>query len=303
MPLIGLHDFLKQYETAKPPQAPIAVFDCDGTVIKGDIGEAMFYRQVENFLLLVNPANIWIDHPKRQELDTLYTAVASLTPDKRLADRRFISLAETLLEWYFDQLSDGKTEKACSDIVRLFAKYSEEEISRFAQETINKELAAPLGTKRIGKHSIPTGIRYIEESLSLLRRLQQLGFEIWAVSGSNVWGVRAVFERLGIPRSRIIGIELQSAKGVFTPKVQTPVPVLEGKTTTLRRFIQQAPTIVVSDSIYDLPLFSYASHVRVLINSGMETSYTFFKEANVVRDQSWFVVENPTIRGDLPVNA
>ena len=35
---------------------PLAVFDCDGTVIQGDIGEAMLYHQLEHFLFRVSPA-------------------------------------------------------------------------------------------------------------------------------------------------------------------------------------------------------------------------------------------------------
>jgi phosphoserine phosphatase len=294
-----LQDFLEHYKRAKPTTPPIAVFDCDGTIIKGDIGEAMFYRQVENFQLRVNPANIWLDHPRRDELDTLYNALAAMPHQKRLADRRFVSFAEALLEWYFDQLSDGETEKACSDIVRLFAKYSEEETSQLARETFADESSAPMSAKRIGKHSIPVGIRYIEESVHLLRALQQLDFDVWAVSGSNVWAVRSVFEQLGVPRDHIVGIDLHSSNGAFIPKVQTPVPVLDGKEKALRQFTATPPVIVVSDSIYDIPLFQYSSNLKVLINSRMETSYTFFKEGEIVRDESWVVIESPTVTEEV----
>jgi phosphoserine phosphatase len=276
-----------------PP--PLVVFDCDGTIIHGDIGEAMFYRQVENFRLRVNPANIWLDHPRREELDTLYTALASLPPDKRNADRRFVSFVEMMLEWYVDQLAAGKTEKACSDIVRLFARFSESEVQQLARATLTDELAAPIGLRTIGKHSISQGIRYIAESVALLRALQKRGCEIWAISGSNTWSVQAVFEPLGVPRKRIIGIDLQSAGGSFLPKVNLPVPVLEGKVDTLRQFTPIKPTIVVSDSVYDAALFTHATEMRILINSRMENSYTFFKEAHIHHDDSWVVIEKPTL--------
>jgi phosphoserine phosphatase len=290
--LEGLFARLDGKATSRPP---LAVFDCDGTIIHGDVGEAMFYRQVENFFLRVNPANIWLDHPRRDELDTLYTALASLPPDKRNADRRFVSFAEMMLEWYFDQLAAGKTEKACSDIVRLLARFSESEVQQLARDTVADEFASPIGVRKIGKHSVPRGLRYIAESVALLRELQHRGFDVWAISGSNTWSVHAVFEPLGIPRDHIIGIDLQSSKNTWLPKVNLPVPVLEGKVEALRQFTPIKPTIVVSDSVYDAALFTHATDMRILINSRMENSYTFFKEAHIHHDDSWVVIEKPTL--------
>lgn len=282
-------------------EAPTAVFDCDGTIIQGDIGEAMLYYQIEHFLLRVDPANVWLDHPRREELSTLYTLLAALPPDRRMQDRRFVSFAEMVVEWYFDQLQEGKTEKACSDIVRLFARFSEQEVHEIAAATMREELASPLTVRRFGRFTVPKGVRYIAEAVELLKELQRAGFEIWAVSGSNTWSVREVFEPLGVPRDHIIGIDLQVASNVFSAKVRTPVPVLEGKVHALQRAGAAAPLIVVSDSIYDLPLFAYAKELKILINSRMETSYTFFKESNIVQDETWMVVEKPTLLHDVPI--
>ncbi|MBI5474525.1 MAG: haloacid dehalogenase-like hydrolase [Ignavibacteriae bacterium] len=291
----SLAQYLQRFENSVQSKAPVAVFDCDGTIIKGDIGEAMFYYQVEHFLLRVNPANIWLDHPKRDELDNLYTALSTLPIDKRKHDRRFVSFSEMMVEWYFDQLMEGKTEKACSDIVKLFTKYSAEEVERIAARTLTEELSSPVMVSKIGKHTVPKGIRYIREAVDLLKELQRLGFDIWAISGSNTWSVRPVFEPLGIPRNRIIGIELLPSSNIFSTKIHTPIPVLQGKVDALRQFTTSAPAIVVSDSTYDVPLFHYSAGAKVLINSRMETSYTFFKQSQIVQNDSWFVVENPTL--------
>lgn len=292
----ALQEFLRQYEGKTFSKLPTAVFDCDGTIIQGDIGEAMFYHQIEHFQLRVNPANIWLDHPKREELDNLYGQLSSLPTDRRTQDRRFVSFSEMMVEWYFDQLSDGKTEKACSDIVRLLSKFTEQEVMQIAASTFNEELASLITFRKFGKHSVPKGIRYIGESVALLKELQRLGFDIWAISGSNKWSVQPVFERLGIPKDHIIGIELQLASNTFSAKVQMPVPVLRGKVEALHMVTEDAPLIVVSDSIYDTPLFEESQGLKVFINSRMETSYTFFKQANIVQDDTWVVVEKPTIQ-------
>lgn len=296
-PSRAIDDFLARVKASGRSLPPVAVFDCDGTIIKGDIGEAMFYRQAERFLLRVNPANIWLNHPRRDELDTLYNALVALPVEKRMADRRFVSLAEMMVGWYFDQLAAGHTEQACSDIVKLWARFTESEIALIAQETYVQELSAEFSTRKIGKYFVPQGIRYIEEAVALLRLLQQHNFDIWAISGSNVWSVRAVFEPLGIPRDHIIGIGLNVGGGIFLPKVIPPVPVLEGKVAALRERTEVIPSIVVSDSAYDLPLFNVSSELKVLVNSRMENSYTFFKDAAIQRDASWVVIEKPTLIG------
>lgn len=296
-----LQGYLRHVSSIPTSEPRVAVFDCDGTIIKGDIGEAMFYYQIEHFLLRVNPANIWLDHPKREELDNLYTLLSSLPPERRTQDRRYVSFAEMLLEWYFDQLAEGKTEKACSDIVKLLGKFSEAEVQHIALATYNEELVSPLTVKKFGKITVPRGIRYISESVALLKELQQLRFDIWAISGSNKWSVQPVFAPLGIPNDHIIGIDLQTASNTLSPKVQTPIPVLEGKVEALQIYTSHPPLIVVSDSIYDVPLFNYASGKKILINSRMETSYTFFKSAAIEQDESWIVVEKPSF--DNPEHA
>jgi phosphoserine phosphatase len=285
--------FLRRTETSSEPR--IAVFDCDGTIIKGDIGEAMFYYQIEHFLLRTSPANVWLDHPRREELDNLYTQLAALPPERRVNDRRFVSFAEMMVAWYFDQLMEGKTEKACGDIVRLFTKFTEQEVAQIAAATFAEEFSLPFTLRKFGKYSVPRGIRYIKDTVHLLKELQRRGFDIWAISGSNKWSVQPVFEAFGIPRDHIIGIDLQSASTVLTAKVRTPVPVLEGKVLALQERVGARPAIVVSDSTYDLPLFEFSADVKVLINSRMETSYGFFKQAGIQQDDSWLVIERPEV--------
>ena len=128
--------------------APFAVFDCDGTIIRGDIGEAMFYRQIELFLFRISPASVWHDHPKREKLHTLYESLAALPPARRATDRRLTSFGEHLLAWYFGQLADGKTAKACVDIVRLLAGFTPAEVARLADATLRHELASPWQSAR-----------------------------------------------------------------------------------------------------------------------------------------------------------
>lgn len=293
--LAPLELFLEDLRLRRRPLPPLVVFDCDGTLIRGDIGEAMFYRQIEHFLFRVSPALLWHDHPGREQLANLYESLAPLPPARRTADRRFGAFADLLLSRYFDQLAAGRTAQACADIVRLFAGFRRREVMNIAASTLRGELAAPEGTRTLGHFRLPTGIRYIRESGGWLARLIALAADVWVISGSSQWSVETVLAGRGVPAERILGIDLQEDGGVLTPNVRGHVPVLEGKVLALGACTPRRPDLVVSDSIYDLPLFDHAAGLRVLVRSRNGTSADFFAAAGVSGDDRWAVLENPTI--------
>ncbi|MFN0157663.1 MAG: HAD family hydrolase [Bacteroidota bacterium] len=293
--LATLDSFLSGSPTDRSHQKPIAVFDCDGTLIQGDIGEAMFFRQIEEFQFRTSPANLWLDHPKRDEIDNLYESLAAIPHPKRKIDRRFNPFCQILLNRYFDQLANGDIEKACADIVRLLAGFSLREVGVLARATLRAELEAPPGKRQIGKTSLPLGIRYIQDTLDAIEHLKNRGFDLWAISGSNQWAVETVFERAGIPRERILGIELKIDGDILTSEIRKPIPILDGKIEAMKARTNQVPLMVFSDSPIDLPLFRYASGMKVLINSRTRTSAEFFSTAGVKKDKSWIVVEQPTL--------
>jgi phosphoserine phosphatase len=279
-------------------ERPIAVFDCDDTLIRTDIGEAMFYFQLEHFLFRISPAILWPDHPKHQELSNLYEGLSALPPEKAIHDRRFTSFADMVLDWYFSQLAGKKTEKACSDIVRLFSGFTPDEVRQIARSTTKRELESPAEKQLIGTHLLPKGIRFIKETVALLNLLRAKGFDIWTVSGSNQWSVEAICERLNISIENVIGINLETKDGAFTPATIQPVPVLDGKVGALQTRTFSRPRIVISDSTYDIPLFNYATDLKVLVN--VDNGRDFFITGNVHRDETWLVVENPTLLERLP---
>ena len=81
-----------------------------------------------------------------------------------------------------------------------------------------------------------------------------------------------------------------------SPTVKEPIPVLHGKVEALRQYAGRPPDIVVSDSLYDLPLFEYSAGLKVLVNSNGQPGGDFFSSGHVSRDDSWVVIESPTLR-------
>jgi phosphoserine phosphatase len=287
--------FLEQHKNHADEVTPLAVFDCDGTLIKGDIGEAMFYRQIEQFFFRRSPGEIWTGHPDRDRLNSWFDLVAGAPPDKRSMMPAFHQLAAALLSWYFDRIDAGLVIEACADIVRLLAGFTLEEVRAFAEATFADELASPLGERRLGNRVLPHGVRFIGESRELLLELQRRRFDIWAVSGSNRWSVEPVFRSLGVSADRVIGIELAAQNGVLTDVPLEPIPIRQGKIMALTKRALRRPQLTVSDSKNDIPLFLHSSGLKVRINSRGRDTADFFRTAGVSPDASWVLIESPSI--------
>ncbi|HMK38881.1 MAG TPA: haloacid dehalogenase-like hydrolase [Bacteroidota bacterium] len=287
--------FLGLHENHRKGPRPVAVFDCDGTVIQGDIGEAMFYRQIEHFHFRRSPAVLWPDYPRAGELARLYDELAPLDPAARAGNPGFGAFAGLLLSRYFDQIEQGAVAKACADIVRLFAGYTPAEVRELARETFEEEISSPMGTRRLGTRTLPRGARYIRESVDLIGALTLRGFDVWAVSGSNRWSVEPVFRRFGVPPERVIGIDLEVRDGILTERTAGPVPIRAGKIDALRQSTPAVPLLCASDSRNDIPLLLYSSGLKVRINSRKRDTADFFRSAGIVPDESWVLVESPHI--------
>jgi phosphoserine phosphatase len=287
--------FLLRHSDHRGGPGKVAAFDCDGTVIRGDVGEAMFYRQIEKFLFRISPADIWTDHPERAEIDRKFRALTDLPEMERNHHPDFAPFADTLLSRYFEQIEGGRVEKACADIVSLLAGFTRDEVRAIAGATYADELLSPIGVRRLGSRLLPKGIRYIKETVTLLNALQERHFEIWAVSGSNRWSVEPVFRALGVPQEHVIGIDLLDTGGILLPHTEQPVPIRAKKVEVLKRHTTVQPLLVASDSRNDIPLLLYADEVKVLVNSQRRNSAEFFAEGGVSRDDSWVIIETPTM--------
>ena len=255
----------------------------------------MLYYQLEHLHFRVSPAAVWTDYPSRDDLDRLYQRVIATDAGRLGANPSFDSFARLILTWYFDQLDDGRIEKACTDIVKLWTGYTVAEVRAIAAATYQHETESPLAGRSLGGRSLPLGIRFLREPCGLLARLQELSFEIWVISGSNAWSVEPVAERLGIPRDRVIGIELTETGGILTATERRPVPVMSGKVEALRVREPRRPLLVVSDSRHDRPLLAYSSELKILVNSGENSSDAFFPRRQLSAERNWAFIESPTI--------
>jgi phosphoserine phosphatase len=295
---LAIDEFLASHIVSPREVTPLAVIDCDGTIIKGDIGEAMLYFQLERFLFRESPASLWPDYPDRKELERLYQSLVRNPPFIGSQDERQIAFANHLLDWYFGQLKAGQTMKACVDIVRLWSGFRETEVVEIARDTLKAELAPGPAERLLGKHLLPRGIGYIRETREMLDRIRAAGFNIWVVSGSNLWSVREVCRHLPVTPTQIAGITLGRKGDLISAQVIHPVPVVEGKVDLMKAKGFPQPSIVVSNSVHDLPLYEYCSGLKVLIQSDTQAD-GFFERTGIRPDESWVVIRQPTVEYGL----
>lgn len=95
-------------------------------------------------------------------------------------------------------------------------------------------------------------------------RLMERGWEVWIVSASLVHLVRAAARDFGVPRDRILGVELDVSEGVLQPQVQEPMTMYEGKVHAIREHIGKRPDLAVGDSPNDLPMLQHAQNAIVI---------------------------------------
>src|SRR5260370_30332753 len=77
--------------------------------------------------------------------------------------------------------------------------------------------------------------RVFPEMQELVARLLSTGCDIWAVSSTNEWVIRAGVKRYGIRADHVLAVSIESENGIATEKL-IRVPTGEGKAVAVRQF-------------------------------------------------------------------
>jgi len=97
------------------------------------------------------------------------------------------------------------------------------------------------------------------EMRELVQRLRESGCDVWAVSSSNVWVVRAAMPYFGIPPERILAAETAIENGMITDRLLR-VPTGPGKPEAIRAVIGSTPDCAFGNSIWDREMLEMARH-------------------------------------------
>ena len=116
------------------------------------------------------------------------------------------------------------------------------------------------------------------EMRELVRRLQENGCEIWAVSSSNEWVIRAGMKYFGIPESRVLAAKVEIEGGAATDRL-IRVPSGPGKPEVLREVVKKNIDAAFGNSRWDTEMLAMARHaVAVNPNPDLES---------VARERGW----------------
>jgi len=116
------------------------------------------------------------------------------------------------------------------------------------------------------------------EMRELVHRLHQRGCEIWAVSSSNDWVIRAAMKHFGISDARVLAAKVELNDGLATGRL-IRVPSGSGKPEALRKALQKGLDIAFGNSRWDTEMLAMAKHaVAVNPNADLEA---------VARQRGW----------------
>jgi phosphoserine phosphatase len=120
-----------------------------------------------------------------------------------------------------------------------------------------------------------------------VRRLQRSGCDVWAVSSTNEWVIRAGMKYCGIPENRVLAAAVEIEGGRITDRL-VRVPTGEGKPKAIRDVIQQDPDVAFGNSRWDAEMLAIARHAFA-VNPNSELQ-------KIAQDRRWPVYFPDSIR-------
>ena len=227
----------------------IFVFDCDQTLIHGDIGEATLRLALQR--RWIHSHDAWWKHLDDAQIGSKQQRLqwrACYERDARerhngaewpVTDLEGDELAMSL--WHaYEQLCEVDVSSAYLFAARFAYQRSPVEIALLTLEAFERD---PL------VHPRPKIKSFIQE-------LTTNGASIWIVSSSQIDVVRVIAAQYGIPAKQVIGIDFLRDPHTLcaTDQLLHPAPIAALKIDALRVHTEQAVAMMAGDSRHDIPL-------------------------------------------------
>ena len=223
------------------------VFDLDGTLITGDVGETLFYHTLlarsgtnitDNLVILENQWDAFC--LAEENLDLLLTYQAAIrSRSHRVA---YLLTAEWLRRYPRHELER---------LIEMFLTKTS------AGNTVNLSVPSDGGIQEV---EIPYGVALRPEMLAMVRRFRFCQANLWIVSASPQAVCEIMAERIGIPRAQVLGAVAGEAE-------QIPWGIT--KATLLREAGVTEPLAVFGNGEGDLDMLA-AARIPVVVMDGSE---------------------------------
>lgn len=167
---------------------------------------------------------------------------------------------ETFFRW---EIEEGLLPKEIADWA--VARYAEYKAGKVAEDVMCGEMVT------IHRGLIETEVqraatRFFDlrmyeqifpEMRDLVRRLQAQGSEVWAVSSTNLWVIRAAMRHFDIPRERILAASAHIDKNRVSDRL-IRIPSGDGKPKAIREVIGEIPDAAFGNSRWDREMLDLA---------------------------------------------
>jgi phosphoserine phosphatase len=101
--------------------------------------------------------------------------------------------------------------------------------------------------------------RVFPEMQELVRRLRDQACDIWAVSSSNEWVIRAGMKWFDIPEDRILAAKVETENGVVTDRL-VRIPSGPGKPAALREVVRESIDAAFGNAKWDIDMLAIAKY-------------------------------------------
>jgi len=157
-------------------------------------------------------------------------------------------VSEEVQRWAHSRYADYRAGKVpedimCGEMVTMHRGLREEVVQQAADAWFPQEIAPNI----------------FPEMRALVRRLRDQGCDVWAVSSSNLWVIRAGMPYFEIPPDRILAAETVVENGIITDRL-IRMPSGPGKPEAIREAITGAPDCAFGNSIWDHEMLAMSKH-------------------------------------------
>ena len=193
---------VKRIKAADPSATPMAFWDFDGTIIKGDVSEGLVEKGEQRFKGLI-----------QRTIEEGYSTVYGPGEWKRYREVDYPRLNEMgrWISWPFN--------------AQIYAGTRVDELDAFCVREYDRVYRK----------------WYFASSIAMLRALEKAGVENYVVSASPELFVANASATLPLPRERLRGIRVHLSAGYVTTQILYPLPMGEGKVELVRELVLARP--------------------------------------------------------------
>jgi HAD superfamily phosphoserine phosphatase-like hydrolase len=157
-------------------------------------------------------------------------------------------VSDEVVTWARPRYADYRAGKVneddmCGEMVTMHRGLTESAVQAAARQFFEEKFVASI----------------FPEMRELVRRLRQSGCEVWAVSSTNEWVIRAAMKHCGIPENNILATAVEIENGRVTDRL-IRVPTGAGKPRAIRDVVGLDPDTAFGNSRWDAEMLKIARH-------------------------------------------